>query len=163
MVDEDKGEAITAIPLDIKILQPNQSPIFLKTDGTGCFQFETKEDIIRFVVQSPYHKTDTIVRHINSNRNTTIQLATDYYALMLQYYSNANVTDWKKRKEQLNTLIAEEAEIYQVFSNDMRIELYSKRDFIGKLSVPTSSLKNIIILEKQYKDGKIVKLKFIVK
>ncbi|MBZ0326963.1 MAG: hypothetical protein K8F54_05115 [Altibacter sp.] len=163
MIDEDKGEAITNIPLDIKILSLDQSPIYLKTDTTGCFSFMTKEETIRFVVQSPYHKTDTIVRHINSNSNANVQLATDNYALMLQYYSNGNVEDWKKRKEQLNNLIADDAQIYQVFQKHSGIELYSKQDFIGKMTIPTSSLKNIDILDKHYKDGKIVKLKFMVK
>lgn len=163
MIDEDKGEAITNIALDIKVLSQDQSPIYLKTDTTGCFSFTTKEETIRFVVQSPYHKTDTIVRHINSNSNATVQLATDNYALMLQYYSNGNVEDWKKRREQLNNLIADEAQIYQVFQKHSGIELYSKQDFIGKMTIPTSSLKNIDILDKQYKDGKIVKLKFMVK
>jgi hypothetical protein len=163
MVDEDKGMAITSIPLDIKILSQDQSPIYLKTNTSGCFQFKTPAETIRFVVQSPYHKTDTVVRHINSKHNSTIQLATDNYALMLQYYSNGNVEDWKKRKTQLNNLIADEAQIYQVFQKHSGIELYSKQDFIGKMTIPTSSLKNIDIIDKQYKDGKIVKLKFMVK
>ncbi|KAA3616760.1 MAG: hypothetical protein DWP94_14755 [Flavobacterium sp.] len=162
MIDEDRGEPITQIPVDIKILSEGQSPIYLKTDSSGCFEYISKEEIIRFVVQSPYHKTDTITRHIDANINATVPLATDDYALMLRYYSNGNLGELKKRKQQLNTLIADDAQIYQVFPSQSGIELYSKEEFINKLTVPTSSLKNINILDKRYEDGKIVKLKFSI-
>jgi hypothetical protein len=162
MIDEDQGAPITQFPLDIKILSEGQSPIYLKTDSSGCFEYSSKEKLIRFVVQSPYHKTDTITRHIDANSNATVPLATDDYALMLRYYSNGNLSELKKRKRQLNILIADNAQIYQVFPSQSGIELYSKEEFINKLTVPTSSLKNINILDKRYEDGKIVKLKFSI-
>jgi len=161
-VDEDKNENITTF-LDIKILQESESPIYLKTDSTGCFSYETKEKLVRFVVQSPYYKTDTIVRTIDASSNNTIKLHTDDYALMLHYYSNGNTKDWKKRKEQLQNLIENDAQIYQVFTQNIGVELYSKDEFISKLTTPTSSLQKIKILDKSSKNGKIVKLKFMIK
>lgn len=162
LVDEDRNEPITSI-VDVKILQKGQSPLYLKTDSLGCFSFQTKEKIIQFVVQSPYHKTDTISRHIDTKNRPVVKLRTDDYALMLQYYANGNKADWKKRKLQLQQLIAEDAQIYQLFSQNLGIELYSKEAFINKLTIPTSGLKNIKILDKAYKDGKIIQLKFMVK
>jgi hypothetical protein len=162
LVDEDKNEAITSV-VDVKILQKGQSPLYLKTDSLGCFTFQTKEKTIQFVVQSPYHKTDTIARHIDTKNSPVVKLRTDDYALMLRYYSNGNKTDLQKRKQQLQQLIAEDAQIYQLYSQNLGIELYSKEEFINKLTVPTSSLKNIKILDKAYKNGKIIKLKFMVK
>jgi len=162
LVDEDKNEPITSV-VDVKILQHKQSPLYLKTDSSGCFSFQTKEKTIRFVVQSPYHKTDTISRHFDHKDRSVVKLRTDDYALMLQYYSNGNKADWKKRKLQLQQLIADDAQIYQLFSQNMGIELYTKSEFINKLTIPTSSLRDIKVLDKAYKDGKIVKLKFMVK
>ena len=162
LVDEDKNEPITSV-VDVKILQYKQSPLYLKTDSSGCFSFQTKEETIRFVVQSPYHKTDTISRHIDHKDRSVVKLRTDDYALMLQYYSTGNKADWKKRKLQLQQLIADDAQIYQLFSQNMGIELYTKSEFINKLTIPTSSLRDIKVLDKAYKDGKIVKLKFMVK
>lgn len=162
LVDEDKNQPITSV-VDVKILQNQQSPLYLKTDSLGCFSFQTKEKVIQFVVQSPYHKTDTISRHIDTKNRPIVKLRTDDYALMLRYYSNGNKADWKKRKLQLQQLIAEDAQIYQLFSQNIGVELYSKDEFINKLSFPTSGLRNIKILDKAYKDGKIVKLKFMVK
>ncbi|MBT8275795.1 MAG: hypothetical protein KJO39_06620 [Bacteroidia bacterium] len=162
MVSEDGGEPITAIQIDVKILSEGQSPIYLKTDSTGCFSYVTKEKIVRFVVQSPYHKTDTITRNFDANTNAMVLLATDDYALMLRYYSSGNVKELKKRRAQLSELIADNARIYQVFPDQTGIELYSKEEFITKLTIPTSSLKNINILDKHYEGDKIVKLKFSI-
>ncbi len=162
-VDEIKNEAITKIPLDIKVLQNGESPLHFKTDSLGCFEFTTKEKIITFVVQSPYHKTDTIVRSIDSNKNQTVKLAPDDYALMLHYYTNGNIKDWTTHKTQLNNLIADNAKIYQLFANNIGVELYTKDKFIRTLTIPTSSLKSIEILDKRLVNGKIVMLKFIVK
>ncbi len=162
-INEDQGNAITNTVLNIKVLQDNESPLYFKTDSLGCFSVKTNQDRIRFVVSSPYHKTDTITRSFSSSTNKTVKLQTDDYALMLHYYANGNKQDWNKRKEQLNMLIAEKAQIYQVFKQHIGIELYSKQEFISKLTTPTNSLKNIKILDKSYKNEKIVKLKFIVK
>jgi hypothetical protein len=162
MVDEDGGEPITSIPIDVKILFEGQSPIYLKTDSTGCFSYVSKEKLIRFVVQSPYHKTDTITRNYDTKNNAKVPLATDDYALMLRYYSSGSVNELEKRRAQLSELITDNAKIYQVFPKQTGIELYSKEEFINKLTIPTSSLKNINILDKQYHDGKIVKLKFSI-
>ncbi len=162
MIDEDRKEAITQIPIDIKILQKNLSPIYIKTDSLGCFTYVSSEEIIHFVIQSPYHKTDTIIRHINGNANSVIPVRTDDYALMLQYYSNGNTGEVQKRQTQLQQLIAADAEIYQLFPQHSGVELYSKDDFIAKLLIPTSSLKHIKILDKRYTNGKITKLKFII-
>lgn len=161
-IDEDKNESITSV-LDIKIIQDSESPIYLKTDSSGCFSYKTKEKNIHFVVQSPYFKTDTIYRNIETQAKNTIKLNTDDYAMMLRYYANGNVNDLKNRKLQLQNLIADNAQIYQVFSQNNSVEIYTKESFINKLIVPTSSLDKLNILSRSYKDGKIVKLKFIIR
>jgi len=158
--DEDTSAAITRTAIDVKVLQDGESPIYLKTDSAGCFTYKTKDDVIHFVVQSPYHKTDTVVRSIDSNKNNTVKLATDDYALMLKYYSNGNVADVAQRREQLNNLIANDAQIYEVLPKNTGIQVYSKTQFITKVTIPTQSLKRLQVLDKTYSNDKIVKLKF---
>lgn len=162
-IDSIKNEAITKTYIDIKILQENESPLYYKTDSLGCFQYKSKKDFIKFVAQSPYHKTDTIIRFINSNSNKTVKLHSDDYALLLDYYANGNTRNRESHKTKLRTMIANDAEIYQLFGNDIGIEVYSKEDFIRLTTLPTTSIKRIKILEKKMNSGKIVKLKFIVK
>lgn len=162
-VDATRNTPIINEPLDIKIIKDHESPIYFKTDSSGCFTFKTKQDYLKFVVQSPFYKTDTIVRYIDSNINRTVKLSSDDYALMLHYYSNGNVKDWEKHKSQLNALIADHAKIYQLFDGNMGIEVYSKAEFIRLLTIPTQRLKHVKILNKTIRNGKIVKLKFIIK
>ena len=161
-IDADQRTSIQTIPLDITILRPEESPLYFKTDSLGCFSYTTAETTLKFVVKSPYHKTDTIVRHINSNHHKTFQLQTDDYALMLLYYANGNTKDWKKRRTQLQELIADNTQIYRAFKNNIGIEMYTKKEFINLLTIPTSSLKKMRILDKVYSDDKIVKLKFMI-
>lgn len=160
--DADQREAITKISLDIEVIQTNESSLYFKTDSLGCFSYTTPEKELKFVVKSPYHKTDTIVRHINSSNHKTVQLQTDDYALMLLYYANGNKDDWKKRRDQLNELIANNAQIYRAFKNNIGIEIYTKEEFINLLTIPTSTLKKMQILDKVYANEQIVKLKFMI-
>lgn len=162
-IDAVKNEAIRKIPLDIKILQDNESPLYFKSDSMGCFSYKTKNKRLTFVVQSPYHKTDTIIRNIDSESNQIVKLTTDDYALMLHYYTSGNVKDWKQHKSKLHDLIATDAQIYQLFENSIAVELFSKDDFIRFLTIPTNSLNHIKILDKTMANGQIVKLKFSVK
>lgn len=159
-IDTDRGAYIQNIPLDIIILKDNQSSVYTKSDSVGCFSWTTKDEYIQFVVQSPYHKTDTIKRYINESSSENIPLLTDDYNLMLHFYANNNISDWKKRRNQLHQLIAENAILIQILPYEIGLEIYTKEDFIDKLTTPTKSLKDFEIIESQKQDGKIVKLKF---
>lgn len=162
LVDEDEQTPLTS-QVRIEILKPNESSVFLQTDDKGCFTYHTANEAIRFVVQSPYYKTDTLVRSIKENQSAIVPMRKDDYALMLKYYSDGNLADVKKRRDQLTNLIAPNAQIYQSYPNVTGIELYTKEEFINKMTIPTSALKNMHILDKEFKDGKITKLKFIIK
>ena len=162
MVDADQNTPVSNIAIDIKILQADQSPVYLKTDSSGCFQYTTKQKQLVFVLQSPYHKTDTIIRNFDSNLQEVVKVRSDDYAMMLKYYSDGNLEEWKKRRSQLQKLFAEDAEIYQVFPGSSGIVLYSKTEFINKLTTPTSGLKNIQVLQRTYRNDQIIKLKFAI-
>ncbi|GGG28698.1 hypothetical protein GCM10011344_31820 [Dokdonia pacifica] len=159
-IDTDRGAYINTIPLDITILNNNQSPTYIKSDSLGCFSWKAKADYIQFIVQSPYHKTDTIKRHINTSITEDIPLRTDDYNLMLHFYANNKVNDWKKRKQQLHQLIAKNAILIQVLPYDVGVEMYTKEEFIDKLTTPTKSLQRFEIIESIKEGNQIVKLKF---
>ncbi|OUS02116.1 hypothetical protein A9Q86_05550 [Flavobacteriales bacterium 33_180_T64] len=161
-VDELSNKGINEIPIDIKVLQDNQSPLYFKTDSLGCFNYETKNDMITFVVSSPYHKTDTIVRSIDANNNKMVKLNSDDYALILKYYTTGNIKDWSKHKQKLEQLINDNARIYRLYEDNIGVEIYTKDDFIRLLTIPTTSLKRIKILDKSYLNDQIATLKFIV-
>ncbi len=162
-VDAMNNQAITKSLLDIQILKDDESPLYLKSDSLGCFNYASRASYIKFVVKSPYYKTDTIIRHIDSNRNRVVQLSTDDYALMLRYYTSGNVKDWRAHKEKLSKLIAEDALIYQILGDNIGIEVYTKEEFIRLVTIPTDNLKTLEILDRTITNEKIVKLKFIIK
>ena len=158
-VDDNTNQHIET-PIEVVILRKKESPFYTSTDKKGCFNWKTTDNFIKAIIKSPYHKTDTIYRNINDKGKESIKLITDDYALMIHYYSTSNVKDWRKRRAHLKNIIAEKAIIYQVYENNIGIELYSKNDFINKLTLPTNSLKNIDIIETKYTNNKISSLKF---
>lgn len=162
-VDHITDKPINKTRLDITVLPLNESPLYFKTDSTGCFRYSTTEKQLTFVISSPYHKTDTIKRSFVSNNNKTVRVASDDYSLILDYYANNNVKKWKNHKAKLENLIDTNAEIYRFYGNQLGVEIYSKMSFIQLISTPTKSLQRIKILDKSIRNGKIVKLKFIVK
>ena len=162
-IDADLKHPITVAPVEVSILKAGQSPILMECDTDGCFKITTSEKSIRFAVSSAYHKPDTITRHF-SNRvpPETIKLKTDDYALMIHMFSNSNIDDWKKRRAQLDDMIADDARIFQVNPGTQNgMELYNKQGFINKLTTPIRSLKNIEVLEVQYSDSQISSMRFI--
>lgn len=161
-VDDINGLAIQDIALDVKIINREETPIYLKSDPNGCITYETKADIIKFIVQSPYHKTDTIIKSINNMNNGSVKLNTDNYALMLDYYSNKKLVNWKEHRNNLERIFSDNVLIYQIFPNNLGVEIFTKDEFINKLTTPTNSLKKLKIISKSYTNGKIAILKFII-
>ncbi|UTW61635.1 hypothetical protein KFE98_16705 [bacterium SCSIO 12741] len=162
--DQDRNEPITN-PVRVEIINFKESPRTLVTSGNSCVAWDSDENVVQFAVHSPYYKSDTIVRALTGGEDPEIiYLKTDDYALMLHYFSKSKVEDWKQRRRELNQIIHDDAIIYQVFGqNDYGVDLYSKEELINKMTLPTSSLRQMDILETRRKDGKIVQLKFKIR
>jgi len=164
-VDADLKHSISSANIEISILKEHESPVVLKCDSNGCFQLTTGEKSVRFAVSAPYHKPDTIIRYFDVRvPDERIMLKSDDYALMIHMFSTSNIDDWRKRRAQLNDMIADEARIFQVNPGSRTgMELYNKKGFINKLTTPIKSLKNIEVLDVQYQGGQISSLRFVQK
>ena len=94
--------------------------------------------------------------------NEQINLNADYYALMISYFSQSDVKSWEKRREQLASILSDDVIIYQLPEKNISngIALYNKREFIDKITMPSSGLRKIEILDCRYLDGKISVLRF---
>ena len=159
-VDSDKKQPITNQPIQIVLLNDGESPVYKQCEN-GCFSIKTTRQKIRFIVKTPYYKTDTITRVLNSKFNMeSINLQTNDYALMIYYFSRSKRVDWEKRRKQLDIIIAENAQIYQIYDNNTGMELYNKHEFINKLTMPVKSLKNVEVIETIYTGNKISVLRF---
>ena len=162
-IDADTKEAIIHPETVVQLIEKNETPIRKKCDDNGCIELQSTLDNIVFVVQSLYYKQDTIYRSQQQHKSIEkITLKTDDYALMIHIFSNSNVKDWQKRRNQLDKMIADDAQIIQVGEyNRLGMEMYNKTQFINKLTMPLNSLKNLDILETKYQNGQIIRLRFM--
>jgi hypothetical protein len=160
-IDADKHTPILAHPIEIVVLNEGESPSYTKCSN-GCFSVKTRKNKIRFVVKTPYYRTDTITRVLNSSSDEErIVLHTNDYALMIHFFSTSKVSDWQKRRLQLYAMFTDDARIYQVSEDENTgMELYNKSEFINKLTMPLKSLQNVEVLETVYTGNRISLLRF---
>jgi len=161
--DADTREPISNSKIEIRLFLEGESPVSYFCGSDGCFILETDKSKVRLVVNAPYYKTDTIVRILKKlNREEIIPLQANDYALMIHYFSTMKIDDWERRRDRLNDMIDDDAIIYQVFGGKETtgMSLYNKMEFIDKLTIPSGSLKNIEILGSQFRNEKIVMLRF---
>jgi hypothetical protein len=150
--------------IDVFILQDKESPKLQKVNQQGCIQLKNEQKQIKLIIKAPYYKTDTLVRTIRQGQaSEIIKLKKDDYALLIHLIAKHGTTEAEKkqRQKQLDLIIDEEAQIFQIDESGLGVELYNKEEFIDKLALPISSLKNLQIIETQYKKGKIILLRFL--
>lgn len=118
-------------------------------------------------VSSPFYETTQIFRNLeNAPREETIELKPDDYAIMLYYFSTKEVNSSsleqiKVKQQTLNSLISDNALIYQVFDNEFYgVETLTKQKYIGLVTTPTKSMKNLKVIETKREKGKIILIKF---
>lgn len=160
--DADTKEPVTNNIIEVNVLLEGESPVSYLCGTDGSFILKTDKVNVHFVVKSPLYQTDTIIRILDKfNRDEIVQLRPDNYAMMIQYFSTMNVKDWQKRRDQLNLMISDSALIYQVFDKEaVGVELYNKWEFINKLTLPSTGLKDIEILDTKYQGDKITLIRF---
>jgi len=162
-VDKDRLVSIED-PIEIEILRENESSTFMNCDQGGCVEIEGNDKYVKFVVRSAYYKSDTIIRSSQSNTSEQVKLLVNDYALMIHIFSKSEVKSWKERRKQLDKMISENAQIIQINEgSEIAMEIYNKTEFIDKLTMPTSGLKNIKVIETIFQDSQIVKMRFIQK
>jgi hypothetical protein len=164
-VNSDSHNPIEFTPVSVVLLNDGESPRILNVGENGCLKVKTERMNIRFAVNAPYYRDDTIERSLKRfDRIETIPIRTDDYALMIDLFSTGKILDWKKRRKQLDDMIAENARIFEVLQAGERgVELYDKWEFIDMLTVPSSSLKHIQILDTEYLNNRITGLRFTTK
>lgn len=160
--DADTRKPVSNTIVEVNVLVEGESPKNYLCSQDGIFSLRTDKANVHFVVKSPYYQTDTILRLLDKfNRYEIIQLRPDNYAMMIQYFSTMNVKDWQKRRDQLNLMIADSALIYQVYDKEsVGVELFNKWEFINKLTLPSTGLKDIDILDTRYRKDKISLIRF---
>lgn len=163
-MDADRNSKINA-ELQVQILKENESPILYTAKPNEVFLYRTKSKTLTMVVSSPYYRTDTIKRNLETAPDEeNFELKPNDYAKMLFYYSRS-LKDLKKKRETLNNIIDGNALIYQVYDSDeYGIETMNKQRYISLVTLPTTSLENLEVIETNTeKSGKINMIKFRIR
>lgn len=163
--DADTREPILNMKISVRLILKGESPVDLLCDSMGSFLLKTDKSMIRFVISSPYYRTDTITRMMKKlDRDEIVNLHANDYALMIHYFSQTKITDWEKRRNKLESMLVDTALICQLVGEKgaAGMELFTKEEFIDKLTIPTGSLKDLEILDTRYRNNRISVLKFRV-
>ena len=161
-IDADRNSKINA-ELQVQILKDKESPILYNAKPNEAFVYTTKSKKLTMVVSSPFYQSDTIIRNLDTAPEAeNIELKRNEYAWMLYYYSKS-IKDLKQKRESLERIIDNNALIYQIFdSDDYGMETMDKQRYIGLVTLPTTSLENLDVIDTQSdrKTGKINMIKF---
>ena len=160
-IDADRNSKINA-ELQVQILKDNESPIIYVAKPNEPFVYTTKSKTLTMVVSSPYYRTDTIQRNLESAPEAeNIELKPNDYAFMLFYYSKS-LKDLKKKRESLNYLISDNVLIYQVYDNETYgVETMDKQRYINLVTLPSTSLERLEVIDTRTNNqGKIDMIKF---
>jgi hypothetical protein len=118
--------------------------------------------------------SSTVYENLEINRNLenapeeeTIELKPDDYKMAVFYYSTKDVSGNPSeqiniKRRQLESRISNDAVISQIYDNEIYgIETLDKQKYITLVTTPTTSLKNLSVIEmKKDKKGKIISIKF---
>ncbi len=162
-IDADTGEPILNTLIQADLILKNETPLSYISDNKGNIIVRTDQSKIWLAVNAPCYLEDTIIRIVKKfNRKEQIRLKSDPYSLMIQYFSQTDVQAWQSRREQLDRMISDQAMIFQLPDKNQGkgAELYNKWEFIDKLTMPASSLRQIEIISSRYEKKQIVILRF---
>ncbi|MBK7215459.1 MAG: hypothetical protein IPH88_19750 [Bacteroidales bacterium] len=161
--DAQSLQPIKGTNIKVTVLKENESPIVYLCDADGNVNLETNSSQVKMLVESPFYKTDTITRFLRKfTNNEKIGLQINDNALMLNYFTQTKVEDWNKRRNMLDSLFADDAIIYRIYGKQQStgMELMNKEEFIDFMSVPSSSLKGMEILDIRNSGNKIKILRY---
>lgn len=106
-------------------------------------------------ITSPFYKKKVInfvAAKVKDTLPAEVDLKPDDYAMMLKAFMLSDIKDWQTRKNQLNKILSDDLEVLIMLRDDLGAEYFNKREFSQKLTIPTSSLKRMKIIEIKSKD-----------
>ncbi|MCW3162111.1 hypothetical protein [Chryseobacterium oryctis] len=168
--DADRGANVINT-LEIKVVKENESPILYKIKPGECFIYSTKDKNLKMQITAPFYEYLEVNRSLeNAPEEEMIELKPDDYKMAAYYFSVKDVTGApkeeqmnliKQKRNQLENLISDNAIIYQVYdSKTYGIERLDKQKYITLVTTPTTSLKNLSVIEMKKEKGKIISIKF---
>ncbi|PQA96297.1 hypothetical protein SAMN05421796_101553 [Chryseobacterium piscicola] len=169
--DADRNLDVQSI-IEIKVIKENESPLFFRIKPGECFRYETKDKNLKMQITSTMYENLEINRNLeNASEEEIIALKPDDYKMAVYYFSTKDTNGgtpeqqlnlMKQKRKQLENYISNSAVITQVYDSDIYgLEYLDKDDYITLVTTPTTSLKNLNVIEmKKDNSGKIISIKF---
>ena len=163
VIDAYSNQNIPGEKLKVIQIFEDQSPKALYESDENLYTLYSTEPQIQFIIEAPYFRRDTITRKVNIfHRQEEIRLFPNDYALVIHSLSKSKGEDWERRRDQLSIMFSDNARIFQIHkTGNIAIEMYNKDEFINKLTIPITSLKNIEIIDIKFENELISELRFI--
>lgn len=158
-VDADFGMPIVNKNLAVMLPEEGDSGTWIKADSNGCVQLTLDKTEFEIIVQADYYAKGTFKIKVGEKTGQEIALKVDDYSLLIHQLSMSSNDDWERRRSQLEGMIHEDAVIILVAQDNQGIEMYNREEFIDRMTMPISALKNIRILQTEYRDEKISKMR----
>lgn len=168
-IDKDRGTFVINT-LDIMVIKENESPLMYKIKPGECFSYSSKDKNLKMKISAAFYEPLEVNRNLeNAPEEEKIELKPDDYKMAAYYFSRKDITGnseeqvalIKQKRNQLENLISNNAVIYQVYDNNTYgIEKIDKQKYITLVTTPTTSLKNLNVIEMKKDNGKIVSIKF---
>lgn len=157
--------------IEIKVIKQNESPVYYLIKPGECFRYQSKDKNLKMLISSTVYENLEINRNLeDTQEEEIIQLKPDDYKMAVYFYSVKDIKGGsleeqvnliKQKRNQLENLISNFAVITQVYDNDIYgIETLDKQKYITLVTTPTTSLKNLKVIEMKKDKGRIVSIKF---
>lgn len=170
--DADRNQNVKSI-IEIKVIKQNESPLFYRIKPGECFHYQTKDKNLKMQISSTVYQNLEVNRNLeDAPEEEIIEMKPDDYKMAVAYFSTKDVSGSTSeqinleqlniKRKQLEDRISNNAVIYQVYDNEIYgIETLDKQKYITLVTTPTTSLKNLSVIEmKTDQKGKIVSIKF---
>jgi len=163
-VDADLETIIPSSEISVKILEDNQSPRHLESNDSYVYQYQSSSSVIKLIIESPYYINDTIERHLHEAKTEEkLYLRRDDYAILIQKYSQDQSRNTARRRDFLKQILSDRIQVFQITADNLGMEIFTKDEFINRMTLPVNQLRNIEIVSTEYQEGKIIRLRFITK
>jgi len=161
-VDNWERQPITTTLVQVEIWQEQVLQQRLMSNEVGCLELPLWEGDATLIISASYYQTDTLTATLAQLRETPIHIMQpDDYALMIHYFANGEIDQWKTRREHLQKVIAADAIIYQMAPDGvLGMDILNKQSFVNQLTLPTRNLRGLEVLAIVYEGEQISELRF---
>lgn len=145
--NEFTNEPVQAGELQVfKVSKDEKVPVDVENSS-----IEVDNNSEKIIIESPYFETKEVQI---SKTNQEILIKPEDYAMVLKNFIHSDLKDWENRKEKLERILSEDLEVILMLKENLGAEYLNKKEFSGKLIVPTSETKKMKILNLETNDEK---------